>query len=583
MWSFRNAAKCHESISLVLPCQFSCRLPSLRRLVGVCLVRGVRLADVSVPPVHLPADRLRCDGRVFSAWGAARATQRRALGLCCGSMAGGSVRDGRGSAAPVDPVVAGRPDSVLRPPAGLHVQHVSVREGVPDGLYRIRRMRHGCAHPRFADARVDLAVVHLARRVDGVRCPPEDATPMNAAEVSQVGDPGTEGSGPGVAPWAPDSWQQRPALQQPRYDDAAKLAEAGAHLAQLPPLVTSWEVLALKEALAEAQEGKRFLLQGGDCAESFADCTSPVISNRLKVLLQMSLVLVHVVNSPEFTAEGRRPDPQRLIQAHAHSALTMNFVRALIDGGFADLRHPEYWDLAWVEHSPLAAEYRRMVAGISDSLHFMETLAGPIAGFSKVDFFTSHEALLLHYEQALTRQVPRHPGWFNLSTHFPWIGMRTAALEGAHVEYFRGIRNPIAVKVGPSVTPDQLLPLIDVLNPHDEPGRLTLIHRMGRAKIADALPPLLEAVKREGQRVLWVADPMHGNTESTANGHRTRRFDNIRGELDQAFDIHAAAGTRLGGVHLELTGEDVTECMGGARDLSRSEEEHMSELQSPLN
>lgn len=415
----------------------------------------------------------------------------------------------------------------------------------------------------------------------------------------------------GMAPqgWSPESWQQRVALQQPSYDDPAELAAATTQLASLPPLVTSWEVLALKQALAEAQDGQRFLLQGGDCAESFADCTSPIISNRLKVLLQMSLVLVHglkkpvlrvgrfagqyakprsadietrdgvtlpsfrgdVVNAPAFTAEARRADPQRLIQAHAHSALTMNFVRALIDGGFADLHHPEYWDLAWVEHSPLAAEYRQMVASIGDSLRFMETLAGPIASFSRVDFFTSHEALLLHYEQALTRQVPRHHGWFNLSTHFPWIGMRTAALDGAHVEYFRGIRNPIAVKVGPSVTPDQLLPLMDVLNPDDEPGRLTLVHRMGHAAIADRLPPLLDAVKREGRRVLWVADPMHGNTESTSNGYKTRRFDNIRGELDQAFDIHAAAGTRLGGVHLELTGENVTECMGGARDLSESD------------
>ncbi|WP_329742772.1 class II 3-deoxy-7-phosphoheptulonate synthase [Dyella sp. A6] len=409
--------------------------------------------------------------------------------------------------------------------------------------------------------------------------------------------------------WSPSSWQRREALQQPRYEDAQELAEATARLAELPPLVTSWEVLALKQALAEAQDGRRFLLQGGDCAESFADCSSPVISNRLKVLLQMSLVLVHglkkpvlrvgrfagqyakprsadtetrdgvtlpsfrgdVVNGPDFTPAARRADPQRLLRAHSHSALTMNFVRALIDGGFADLHHPEYWDLAWVEHSPLAAEYRHMVTGISDSLRFMETLAGSVAGFSKVDFFTSHEALLLHYEQALTRQVPRHEGWFNLSTHFPWIGMRTAALDGAHVEYFRGIRNPIAVKVGPSVTPDQLLPLIEALNPDDEPGRLTLIHRMGNAGVAKALPPLLEAVKREGRRVLWVADPMHGNTESTSNGFKTRRFDNIRGELDQAFDIHAAAGTRLGGVHLELTGENVTECLGGARDLSEAD------------
>ena len=412
-----------------------------------------------------------------------------------------------------------------------------------------------------------------------------------------------------MAVWTPESWQQRVALQQPHYEDDAELARCTNRLATLPTLVTSWEVLALKQSLAEAQQGERFLLQGGDCAESFADCTSPIISNRLKVLLQMSLVLVHglrkpvlrvgrfagqyakprstdtetrdgvtlpsfrgdLINAPDFTPEARRADPQRLLLAHANSALTMNFVRALIDGGFADLHHPEYWDLAWVEHSPLAAEYRRMVAGIGDSLRFMETLAGPVSGFRRVDFFTSHEALLLHYEQALTRQVPRHDGWFNLSTHFPWIGMRTAALDGAHTEYFRGIRNPIAVKVGPSVKPDELLRLIDVLNPEDEPGRLSLIHRMGHAKIAEALPSLLEAVKREGRRVLWVADPMHGNTESTSNGYKTRRFDNIRGELDQAFDIHAAIGTRLGGVHLELTGEDVTECMGGARDLSETD------------
>ena len=433
---------------------------------------------------------------------------------------------------------------------------------------------------------------------------------MNASAIAKTASmQSVHQSTPGPDSWRPDSWQQRVALQQPQYDDAQELARAGEQLLRLPPLVTSWEVLALKQSLAEAQEGQRFLLQGGDCAESFLDCTSPVISNRLKVLLQMSLVLVHglkkpvlrvgrfagqyakprstdletrdgvtlpsfrgdLVNGPEFTPAARRPDPQRMIQAHAHSALTMNFVRALIDGGFADLHHPEYWDLAWVDHAPLAAEYRQMVAGIGDSLRFMETLAGPIAGFSRVDFFTSHEALLLHYEQALTRQVPRHPGWFNLSTHFPWIGMRTASLDGAHVEYFRGIRNPVAVKLGPSVKPEQLLPLIAALNPQDEPGRLTLIHRMGNAGIAAALPPLLEAVRREGRRVLWVADPMHGNTESTSNGYKTRRFDNIRGELDQAFDIHAAAGTRLGGVHLELTGEDVTECMGGARDLSETD------------
>lgn len=408
------------------------------------------------------------------------------------------------------------------------------------------------------------------------------------------------------ADWQPSGWRSRTALQLPTYPDAGALAGVQDELRALPPLVTSWEILALKQQLAEAQEGGRFLLQGGDCAENFSDCTSDVISNRLKVLLQMSLVLVHglrlpvvrvgrfagqyakprsadtetrdgvtlpsyrgdMVNGPEFTLSARTPDPRRMVKAHARSAMTMNFVRSLIDGGFADLHHPEYWDLGWVTHSPLADEYHRMVSGIGDAVRFMETLSGnAVHNLNRVDFYTSHEALLLPYEEAQTRQVPRQWGWFNLSTHFPWIGMRTAAIDGAHTEYFRGIRNPIAVKVGPSVTPEQLLKLVDVLNPDDEPGRLSLIHRMGATQVAERLPPLLDAVRREGRRVLWICDPMHGNTESTSNGYKTRRFGNIRSEIEQSFDIHAAAGTRLGGVHLELTGEDVTECTGGARDL----------------
>jgi len=407
--------------------------------------------------------------------------------------------------------------------------------------------------------------------------------------------------------WSPDSWQARRAAQQPIYANPSALASALAEVRQLPPLVTSWEVLALKRQLAEAAAGRRFLLQGGDCAESFADCDSGTISNRLKVLLQMSVVLIHglklpvvrvgrfagqyakprsadtetrdgvtlpsyrgdIINGPGFNAAEREPDPSRMVRAHACSAMTMNFVRALIDGGFADLHHPEYWELGWLEHSPRAREYREMVASIGEAVRFMETLAGePIGSFSRVEFYTSHEALLLHYEEALTRQVPRQWGWFNLSTHFPWIGMRTADLDGAHVEYFRGIRNPIGVKVGPSVVPEQLVELARVLNPANEPGRLTFIHRMGADKIADRLPPLLNAIRREGAEVLWCCDPMHGNTESLANGIKTRRFDKIAAELEQAFDLHAAAGTRLGGVHLELTGEDVTECLGGARDLT---------------
>ncbi|TCF47694.1 hypothetical protein MCC10107_1989 [Bifidobacterium longum subsp. longum] len=279
-----------------------------------------------------------------------------------------------------------------------------------------------------------------------------------------------------------------------------------------------------------------------------------------------------MVNGPAFTEAARKPDPRRMIKAHARSSMTMNFVRALIDGGFADLHHPEYWNLSWVGHSPLADEYRRMVNAIGDAVRFMETLSGSeVHNLNRVDFYTSHEALLLPYEESLTRQVPRHWGHFNLSTHYPWIGMRTAAVDGAHAEYFRGIRNPIALKVGPSVTPDQMLRTIDLLNPEDEPGRLTFIHRMGATAIADKLPPLLEAMRRDGRRVLWVCDPMHGNTESTSNGYKTRRFRNIRAEIEQSFELHAAAGTRLGGVHLELTGEDVTECLGGARELTESD------------
>ena len=273
--------------------------------------------------------------------------------------------------------------------------------------------------------------------------------------------------------WSPASWRAFAAAQQPTYPDAQALAEVLGELGRLPPLVTSWEILALKKQLAEAQEGKRFLLQGGDCAESFADCESALVSNRLKVLLQMSLVLVHglrllvvrvgrfagqyakprsadmeekdgvslpsyrgdFINQPEFTAEARTADPRRMIKGHARSAMTMNFVRALIDGGFADLHHPEYWDLGWVGHSPLSDEYRRMVAAVGDAVRFMETISGEaLHNLNRADFYTSHEALLLPYEEALTRQVPRQWGWFNLSTHFPWIGMRTADLDGAHVQ-----------------------------------------------------------------------------------------------------------------------------------------------------
>ena len=424
--------------------------------------------------------------------------------------------------------------------------------------------------------------------------------------------------------WTPESWQQKPAAQQPQYPDRVALDAAVATLRQLPPLVTSWEVLKLKSEFAAAQRGERFVLQGGDCAESFADCKPELITNRLKVLLQMSLVLTHglknrvvrvgrfagqyakprsadtetrdgitlptyrgdLVNAPAFTAEARRPDPQRMVQGHERSAMTINFVRGLIDGGFADLHHPEYWDLDWVQHAPLAAEYQQRVDAIGDSLRFMETLAGQsLADLQRVDFYTSHEALLLWAEQAQTRQVPRQKGWFNLSTHFPWIGLRTAALDGAHVEYCRGLENPVGVKVGPSMGVDWVLALCEALNPAREPGKLVLIHRMGAGKINAHLAGLIEAVRKSGHPVLWLCDPMHGNTQTAGNGLKTRAFDDIALELAESFRIHRECGSRLGGVHLELTGEDVTECVGGARGLTESDLEraYRSQVDPRLN
>jgi 3-deoxy-7-phosphoheptulonate synthase len=279
-----------------------------------------------------------------------------------------------------------------------------------------------------------------------------------------------------------------------------------------------------------------------------------------------------LINAPAFTAEKRQPDPELMLRGYERAALTLNFIRGLIDGGFADLHHPEYWDLGFVKHSPRAAEYQRMVESLGESLRFLETLAGvSVSDIKRVDFFTSHDGLHLPYEQAQTRQVPHREGWYNLSAHLPWIGLRTADVDGAHVEYFRGIRNPIAVKVGPVMTPDWLRALLDVLHPDDEPGRLTLTHRMGATRIADQLPALIEAVQSSGKTVLWCCDPMHGNTHLTSSGIKTRNFDHILSEIEQSFEIHQRLGTYLGGVHFELTGENVTECIGGARGLTEDD------------
>ncbi len=410
-----------------------------------------------------------------------------------------------------------------------------------------------------------------------------------------------------TGPWAPDSWQQRTAAQQPSYPDAAHLRSALRQLSRLPPLVTSWEIESLRRQLAEAARGERFLLQGGDCSESFEDCESAVITAKLKILLQMSLVLVQggkrrvirvgrfagqyakprssdletregvslpayrgdMINRMGFTVEDRMPNPDLLLRGYERAALTINFIRALIDGGFADLHHPEYWDLGFVQKSPLASEYMRRVESIGESLRFMETLTGTSLGdSSRVDFFTSHEGLHLLYEQSQTRQVPRRRGWYNLAAHFPWIGNRTRQIDGAHVEYFRGIQNPIAVKIGGGVSPDEVVALCEVLDPGHEPGRLTLIHRFGAASVERVLPPIVDAMRRAGRSVLWCCDPMHGNTEVTETGVKTRRFERILEELEKSYRILREGGAHLGGVHFELTGDNVTECTGGACGLT---------------
>ena len=406
--------------------------------------------------------------------------------------------------------------------------------------------------------------------------------------------------------WSPTSWRSRPAQQQPVYRNGAALQRAVESLSRLPPIVVSWEVELLKQQIAAAQRGERFLLQGGDCAESFDDCESGQIARTLKILLQMSLVLLHglkkpvirvgrfagqyakprsadtetrdgltlpcyrgdLVNRPGFSAEEREPDPELLLRGYERAALTLNFVRALVDGGFADLHHPEYWDLEFVRHSPSREQYRQIAAAIADSLDFFEAMSGSrVHEASRAPFYASHEALHLLYEQAQTRFIPRQNRWYNLSTHLPWIGMRTADLAGAHVEYCRGIANPVGVKVGPAMDKAWVQGLCQALNPGREAGRLVLIHRLGAKLIESRLPALVEAVQATGVPVLWLCDPMHGNTETTSSGLKTRRFENIVSELEAAFRIHQAAGSYLGGVHFELTGEDVTECTGGARGL----------------
>ena len=406
--------------------------------------------------------------------------------------------------------------------------------------------------------------------------------------------------------WHIGSWRKKTALQQAEYPDTSQLEKVLGQIAALPPLVTTFEVEELRNSLAEVAHGKRFLLQGGDCAERFSDCREEIIKNRLKILLQMSVVLIYGmqipvlrvgrfagqyakprskptetrngvtlpsyrgdnINEKAFTPEARIPNPKRLLSSYTYSAIILNLVRALGERGFSGLQNVDNWSLDFATSSPFYSSYQQIIGRMRHALQFAETVShGPLQGLGKVDFYTSHEALHLLYEESLTRKA-QNGGVYNLSTHFPWIGKRTLFEDSAHVEYMRGIRNPIGIKVATDTTPSALKSLVRHLDPHNEPGRVTLITRMGVNEIERYLPSLIQAVNTTGHKVVWCCDPMHGNTERAQSGYKTRRFDNVLGELLQAFDIHAEEGSLLGGVHFELTGEDVTECIGGASGIN---------------
>jgi len=411
--------------------------------------------------------------------------------------------------------------------------------------------------------------------------------------------------------WTPDSWRTFPIKQQPKYASATKLAEVCAKLSQMPPLVHESEVLRLRELMKDVAEGRRFILQGGDCAERFSDCRPSLIENKLKILLQMSMVLMWGAGVPlvrigriagqymkprsadmetdkatgekVFSYKGdsingyplpeREPDPARLMEAYFHAASTLNYLRALTQGGFADLHKPESWDLSFATADyKKRHEYEEIRARIVEALNFTEACGMRTQASGNVEFFTSHEGLLLDYETALTRPVGSTPegGYVNLGAHFVWIGDRTRAIDEAHIEYFRGIKNPVGVKVGPTTDPAELLLLLERLDPAHEPGKVVLITRFGATKVRQMLPPIVRAVMGTKHVVVWQCDPMHGNTTTAEGGLKTRAFTDVLGELMACFEVHAELGTWLGGVHFELCGEDVTECTGGTQNITES-------------
>jgi len=409
-------------------------------------------------------------------------------------------------------------------------------------------------------------------------------------------------------PWSPDSWRNLPIRQVPDYPDAAALEVVEGKLRSYPPLVFAGEARNLKKALGEVAEGRAFLLQGGDCAESFAEFHPNNIRDMFRVILQMAVVLTYaaacpvvkvgrmagqfakprsapneeiggvslpsyrgdIVNGMDFNEQARVPDPNRLLQAYLQSASTLNLLRAFAQGGYADLHQVNRWNMGFVSGATME-RYRDLAQRIEESLDFMAAcgVTGETTpSLRQTDFYTSHEALLLGYEQAMTREDSTQGGWYDTSAHMLWVGERTRNLDGAHVEFMRGIKNPIGCKVGPGMEPSELITLIDALNPANEPGRLTLITRMGHDQVERKLPALLRAVKREGRKVVWSCDPMHGNTIKSSTGYKTRPFDRILAEVRGFFAAHQAEGTYAGGIHVEMTGQNVTECIGGAIEIS---------------
>ena len=409
--------------------------------------------------------------------------------------------------------------------------------------------------------------------------------------------------------WQPDTWRDLPIRQAPDYPDTAALAEVEATLGRFPPLVFAGEARNLKAKLAEVADGRAFLLQGGDCAESFAEFHPDKIRDTFKVVLQMAVALTFgaqlpvikmgrlagqfakprsaptetidgvelpsyrgdIINAMDFEAAAREPDPQRMLQAYSQAAATLNLVRAFAQGGYADLHRVHSWNMGFVVNSPAGARYQEMADRIQDSLAFMEACgvsAERTPEINRVDFYTSHEALLLGYEQAMTRIDTTSGQWYDTSAHFLWCGDRTRDPDEAHVEFLRGIANPIGLKAGPSLEPEAFLRLVDILNPANEPGRLTVICRFGAGKVDEHLPRLIGAARREGARLVWACDPMHGNTIKAESGYKTRPFDRILAEVREFFEVHQAEGSHAGGVHFEMTGQEVTECLGGAQEIT---------------